>query len=104
MIFALVKRMSASSTNRIRKLARKSRAPGGSRGSGPAARRRTRSAVATAQHRLDIGMSELPTRVSVLEVGPRDGLQAEARFVPTDAKVALVDALSRTGLERIQVT
>src|SRR3954447_9113515 len=51
MIFALVKRMSASSTKRIRKLARKRRAPGGSRGSSPAARRRARSAVATAQHR-----------------------------------------------------
>src|SRR4051794_18087455 len=51
MIFALVKRMSVSSTKRIRKLARKRRAPGGSRGSSPAARRRARSAVATAQHR-----------------------------------------------------
>src|SRR3954447_10440066 len=104
MIFALVKRMSASSTKRIRKLARKRRAPAGSRGSSRAARRRTRSAVATAQHRLGVGMSDLPTRVSVLEVGPRDGLQAEERFVPTDEKVELVDALSHTGVERIQVT
>ena len=47
---------------------------------------------------------ELPRFVRVCEVGPRDGLQAEEGFVPTDAKVALVDALSRTGVKRIQVT
>src|SRR5690348_1900776 len=51
MIFALVKRMSASSAKRIRKLARKSRAPDGRPGPSRTARRRTRSAVATAQHR-----------------------------------------------------
>lgn len=49
-------------------------------------------------------MTSLPERVKVYEVGPRDGLQAEATFVPTDAKVALVDALSASGVERIQVT
>jgi hydroxymethylglutaryl-CoA lyase len=35
------------------------------------------------------------------EVGPRDGLQNEEP-VPTDAKVALIDALSRTGVRRIE--
>jgi hydroxymethylglutaryl-CoA lyase len=35
------------------------------------------------------------------EVGPRDGLQNEAP-VPTDAKVALIDALSTTGVGRIE--
>jgi hydroxymethylglutaryl-CoA lyase len=34
----------------------------------------------------------------------RDGFQSEARFVPTADKVALVDALSRTGLAKIEVT
>jgi hydroxymethylglutaryl-CoA lyase len=43
-------------------------------------------------------------RVHVFEVGPRDGLQAESAFVPTGRKVALVNALSATGLQRIQVT
>jgi len=43
----------------------------------------------------------LPESVSVREVGPRDGLQNEPP-VPTEAKVALVDALSRTGLRRIE--
>jgi len=46
-------------------------------------------------------MSDLPTRISLREVGPRDGLQNEAP-VPTAAKVELVDALSRTGVRRIE--
>ena len=46
-------------------------------------------------------MSDLPGRISLREVGPRDGLQNEAP-VPTDAKVALIDALSQTGVERIE--
>ncbi len=36
----------------------------------------------------------LPTDVSIVEVGPRDGLQAEARFIPTSKKIELVNALS----------
>lgn len=46
-------------------------------------------------------MSDLPQRLSLREVGPRDGLQNEAP-VPTDAKVALIDALSGTGVGRIE--
>jgi hydroxymethylglutaryl-CoA lyase len=46
-------------------------------------------------------MSDLPTRISLREVGPRDGLQNEDP-VPTDAKVELIDALSRTGVGRIE--
>ncbi len=42
-----------------------------------------------------------PERVSIREVGPRDGLQNEAP-VPTGAKVALLDALSATGVRRIE--
>src|SRR5215470_1817466 len=44
---------------------------------------------------------ELPDRISVRAVGPRDGLQNEDP-VPTDAKVALLDALSATGVQRIE--
>src|SRR5437764_275921 len=44
---------------------------------------------------------ELPDRISVREVGPRDGLQNEDP-VPTEAKVALLDALSATGVQRIE--
>ncbi len=46
-------------------------------------------------------MSDLPERISLREVGPRDGLQNEAP-VPTAAKVELIDALSRTGVGRIE--
>ena len=43
-------------------------------------------------------------RVFMQEVGPRDGLQVEAAFVPTADKIALVDALSDAGLAKIEVT
>lgn len=46
-------------------------------------------------------MTDLPERISVREVGPRDGLQNESP-VPTDGKVELLDALSRTGVRRIE--
>jgi hydroxymethylglutaryl-CoA lyase len=42
--------------------------------------------------------------VTLVEVGPRDGLQNEASPVPTERKIAFVDALSRSGLSRIEVT
>jgi hydroxymethylglutaryl-CoA lyase len=46
-------------------------------------------------------MSDLPAAISLREVGPRDGLQNEAP-VPTDAKIELIDALSHTGVRRIE--
>lgn len=42
--------------------------------------------------------------VSLVEVGPRDGLQNETRIIPTDTKIAFVDALSRTGVDEIEVS
>ena len=42
-------------------------------------------------------------RVEIFEVGPRDGLQNEAREIPVAEKVALVDCLSRAGFSRIEV-
>jgi hydroxymethylglutaryl-CoA lyase len=50
---------------------------------------------------LEVTMIELPGAVSIREVGPRDGLQNEVP-VPTDAKVRLLDALSATGVRRIE--
>ncbi len=41
--------------------------------------------------------------VEIFEVGPRDGLQNEARIIPTAEKVALVDTLSQAGFRRIEV-
>ena len=47
----------------------------------------------------------MPTdRVHIVEVGPRDGLQNEARQVPTEVKVRFVDALSGCGLQEIEVS
>jgi len=43
-------------------------------------------------------------RIRIQEVGTRDGLQMEARFVPTEDKIALVDTLSQAGLAKIEVT
>jgi hydroxymethylglutaryl-CoA lyase len=43
-----------------------------------------------------------PTSVRVREVGPRDGIQSERAQIATADKVRLVDALSRTGLARIE--
>ncbi len=47
---------------------------------------------------------KLPARVTVYEVGPRDGLQNEARQVPTADKIAFIGALIDAGLPRIEIT
>ena len=49
-------------------------------------------------------MSRLPERVRSVEVGPRDGLQNEAAFVPTADKIAFVNRLSDAGHTMIEVT
>ena len=46
----------------------------------------------------------LPSRVTIVDVAPRDGLQSFPRWVPTDAKVAMIDRLSEAGLPVIEVT
>lgn len=53
------------------------------------------------QHRL--GLGTLPERVSIREVGPRDGLQNEDVLLSTEQKIALIDSLSGTGLQYIEV-
>lgn len=42
-------------------------------------------------------------QVEIFEVGPRDGLQNEARQIPLLDKIALVDCLSRAGFRRIEI-
>ncbi|AMC99670.1 hydroxymethylglutaryl-CoA lyase [Halomonas chromatireducens] len=44
------------------------------------------------------------TPLQINEVAPRDGLQIEAAFVPTADKIRLIDALSATGLARVEAT
>jgi len=46
----------------------------------------------------------LPTRVRLVEVGPRDGLQNEKATVATDVKIALVDRLTEAGFAAIEAT
>jgi hydroxymethylglutaryl-CoA lyase len=46
----------------------------------------------------------LPDHVTIVEVGPRDGLQNEPGTVPTDVKVAFIDRLARTGLAIVEAT
>lgn len=46
----------------------------------------------------------MSNRITIVEVGPRDGLQNEAINVPTVAKVDFIDALSQSGLSAIETT
>src|SRR6478736_7764881 len=48
-------------------------------------------------------MTDLPTRVDIREVGPRDGLQIETP-ISTEDKIRLVNALVATGVRRIEAT
>ncbi len=47
---------------------------------------------------------QLPERVRIVEVGPRDGLQNEPGIVPTAVKIAFIDRLAATGLEVVEAT
>jgi hydroxymethylglutaryl-CoA lyase len=49
-------------------------------------------------------MMKLPKRVTICEVGTRDGFQIEPAFIPTDRKIETVNRLASTGLPRIEVT
>ena len=46
----------------------------------------------------------LPDKVNICEVGPREGFQIEKRVIPTADKVRLIEALAKTGLPEIEVT
>src|SRR3989442_5202099 len=46
----------------------------------------------------------LPERVTMCEVGTRDGFQIEPDFIPTEQKIEVVNLLSAAGLPRIEVT
>ena len=48
-------------------------------------------------------MSDLPSRVTIREEGPREGFQIEKGPIPTARKVELIDALGTTGLTHIQI-
>ncbi|MGF2616960.1 hydroxymethylglutaryl-CoA lyase [Rossellomorea aquimaris] len=47
---------------------------------------------------------DLPKKVTIIEVGPRDGLQNEKNFVPTDIKIQFIRALKDAGLKEMELT
>lgn len=49
-------------------------------------------------------LTNLPARVTITEVGPRDGLQNEPAPVPAAAKIAFIKALAESGLTQIEAT
>ncbi|SFE92571.1 hydroxymethylglutaryl-CoA lyase [Bacillus sp. OV194] len=46
----------------------------------------------------------LPNRVEIMESGPRDGIQNEKTFIPTEQKLQLIHALGETGIKRMEAT
>ncbi|MFN8955110.1 MAG: hydroxymethylglutaryl-CoA lyase, partial [Burkholderiales bacterium] len=46
----------------------------------------------------------IPSRVQLIDVGPRDGLQNEKQPVPAEVKIGLVHRLQAAGLTEIEVT
>lgn len=49
-------------------------------------------------------MLQLPVQVKIIEVGPRDGLQNEKSFVPTEIKKEFIYALKNAGLKEMELT
>lgn len=49
-------------------------------------------------------LEQFPDKVTIYEVGPRDGLQNESRPIATADKIALIDLLTATGLPHIEIT
>ncbi len=51
-----------------------------------------------------VDQNRFPPRVTLLEVGPRDGFQFEQAVIPTELKLEMVQGLIAAGLKNIQVT
>lgn len=49
-------------------------------------------------------MTTLPSKVRIVEVGPRDGLQNEKHCVPTAVKIELIERLAACGLSAVEAT
>jgi len=43
-------------------------------------------------------------KITVVEVGPRDGFQMEPKFIPTELKARVIDQLSTSGIQKIETT
>jgi len=46
----------------------------------------------------------IPEKIQIVEVGPRDGLQNEKEWVPTETKIFLIEKLADAGLTKIEAT
>jgi len=46
----------------------------------------------------------IPEKIQIVEVGPRDGLQNEKEWVPTETKISLIEKLAEAGLTKIEAT
>jgi len=55
------------------------------------------------KRRKDFTVTDLPKRVHIQEEGPREGFQFEKGQIPTARKIELIDRLSETGLDHIQI-
>ncbi|KYC95159.1 hydroxymethylglutaryl-CoA lyase [Heyndrickxia sporothermodurans] len=49
-------------------------------------------------------MLSLPKEVTIIEVGPRDGLQNEKNFVPTETKLMFINKLAGAGIKEMELT
>ncbi len=49
-------------------------------------------------------MLQLPEKVKIIEVGPRDGLQNEKNFVPTEVKKVFIGSLKDAGIKEMELT
>ncbi|NQD68940.1 hydroxymethylglutaryl-CoA lyase, partial [Bacillus haikouensis] len=47
---------------------------------------------------------KLPETITIIEVGPRDGLQNEKNFVPTDTKKEFILRLKESGIKEMELT
>lgn len=56
------------------------------------------------QHGTSTANHGTSNHIRVVEVGPRDGLQNEPKFVETDVKIEFINRLSKVGLSNIEVT
>ena len=49
-------------------------------------------------------LKQLPSQVSVTEVGPRDGFQNVKTFIPTEDKIAIIESLIAAGIKNFELT
>ncbi len=53
---------------------------------------------------VQVGLAGMPSRVTIFEAGPRDGLQNEATTLPVEAKAEFIERLIAAGVRAIELT